>query len=147
MILTAGSNFDQSHRIPHSDILSTILSNTQPPHWMFPVAVHPSLPLRRHPQPHWTYQVPTPKSSAMIPSPAATTIDVPSPDTSSFRPFLPPKPSPKDYPVTGSTAIRHFTNFDVHRYIGCRHLRDYIAIHKYGTDIRVVSQGETPLSP
>jgi hypothetical protein len=39
-------------------------------------------------------------------------------------------------------AIRCLADVDIHRYIGFRHLRDYITIHKCGTDIRVVSQGK-----
>jgi hypothetical protein len=79
-----------------------------------------------------TYCVPTPKTYS---------------SSSHFQPLAPPKPNPKDYPVTGSPAIRRLTDFDVHRYTGFRHLRDYTALHQLGTGVKVVSQGEPPLPP
>jgi hypothetical protein len=94
-----------------------------------------------------THHDPTPKSFAVLPVIPPTPSDVPLVVPSSFQPFLLPQPSSKDYPVTGSPAIRHLTYFNVHRYIGFQHLVDYTDIHKCVTGIRVSSQGEPPLSP
>jgi hypothetical protein len=93
-----------------------------------------------------TYCVPTPK----LAPPA-------NPDPSIQPPVLPYskrfqttaclKPTLKDYPITGSPAVHRITDFDVHRYIGFRHLRDYTALHKVGTGVKIVSQGEPPITP
>jgi hypothetical protein len=78
------------------------------------------------------------------------TYCVPTPKTDSSRsrvqPLAPPKPTPKDYPVTGSPAIRRLTDFDFHQYIGFRHLHDHTALHQVDTGVKVVSQGEPPIS-
>jgi hypothetical protein len=92
-----------------------------------------------------TYCFPTPKS---VPSTDTVPAKGPlPPNERQFQTIAPPKPTPKDYPITGSPAIRRLTDFGVHRYIGLRHLCDYTSIQQVGTGINVVSQGEPPLSP
>jgi hypothetical protein len=74
-----------------------------------PPPKHPMPPIQatslQHPV---TYCIPKPKSD---PSQYVPPAGSPS---NRFQPIAPPKPTPKDYPVTGSPAIRRLTDFEVH---------------------------------
>jgi hypothetical protein len=150
MYLTFGRVFTRFHDeidyriqlrpLPYHSSTKYALDHTVPPiqvpsqnQFVHPPIKQPTPPIPtefiQHPV---TYCVPTPKT------------DSPS---SRFQPLAPLKPTPKDYPITGSPTIRRLAEFDVYRYISFHHLRDYTALHQVGTGVKVVLQGEPPLPP
>jgi hypothetical protein len=114
-------------------------------HTVPPLQAPSPIPSVQHPLKHPT--PPVPAVSLQLP----VTYCVPTPKTDSpsnhFQPIAHPKPTPKDYPVTGSPSIRHITDFDVHHYIVFCHLRDYTVLHQVVTEIKIFLQGEPSLPP
>jgi hypothetical protein len=126
MRLTVASNSVRCHT---TQILSMPWTTRPPP---APGYVPDSISSTKQPTP------PIPASSVQRP----VTYCVPTPKTDSssshFQPLAPTKPTLKDYPVTGSPAIRRLTDFDVHQYIGFCLLRDCTALYQVGTRVKVV---------
>jgi hypothetical protein len=112
-----------------------------PPPLQAPYPIQSVQPPLKHPTP--------PILAASVHRPVTKCVPTPKIDSSisHLQLLAPHKPTPNEYPITGSPVIRRLMDFNVHKYICFRHLRDYTALHRVCFGVNVVLQGEPPLPP